>query len=354
MSEEIKPCDCGGPECSGPEPVPWLSWKHCFRMYEFRYGIVPLGGQPAGIAGRERLQIRIKYEHSLCLQGRKQGPIVHSLTLLPKEEVRIYEFDRYRRATSATSRFSVRTSFFSMTQKVQDAYSSTKVNSGASVSTSSSASVEGGGGIDLGIISFGGGASGSSSVKTNAYFDVANVSSQFSHVAETSSQAVETERSIVVSTFEDQESIQSTARTLRNDNECRAVTYFIRRVFEVYELSTKIVGIEVLVGDEWIEAEALPDEIRKLIREFLKKIEIGAAHKPRVEIALPTDGLLYEAELAHCCSCECESQVQNTLELERMRLENVMLQLEAERRRKRLEAGDLDPFEPAVVAAPEV
>lgn len=353
MSEEIQPCDCGGPECSGPEPVPWLSWKHCFRMYEFRYGVVPLGNQPAGIANRERLQIRIKYEHSLCLLGRKQGPIVHSLTLLPKEEVRIYEFDRYRRSTSATSRFSMRTSFFSMTQKVQDAYSSTKVNAGASVSTSSSASVEGGGGIDLGIISFGGGASGSSGIKTNSYFDVANVSSQFSHVAETSSQAVETERSIVVSTFEDQESVQSTARTLRNDNECRAVTYFVRRVFEVYELSTKIVSIEVLAGDEWIEVDALPDAVKKLIKEFLKKVEIGSSHKPKVEIALPTDGLLYEAELAHCCSCECESQVQNTLELERMRIENVMLQLEADRRAKRLEAGELDPFEPALPAPSE-
>jgi thermitase len=289
-------------------------------MYEFRYGVIPLGNTPGGLAGRERLPIRIKYEHALCLLGRKQGPIVHSLTLLPKEEVRIYEYDRYRRSTSATSRFSVRTSFFTMTQKVQDAYSSTKVEAGASVSTSSSASAEGGGGIDLGIVSFGGGASASSSVRTGAYFDVANVSSQFSHVAETSSLAVESERSIVVSTFEDQESIQSTSRNLRNDNECRAVTYFIRRVFEVYELSTRIVSVEVLAGDEWIEVEALPDQIKKLVRDFLKKAEVGATHRPKVEIDLPTDGLLYEAELAHCCSCECESQVQNTLELERMRL----------------------------------
>ena len=351
---EIQPCDCGGPECSGPEPVPWLSWKHCFRMYEFRYGVIPLGNTPGGLAGRERLPIRIKYEHALCLLGRKQGPIVHSLTLLPKEEVRIYEYDRYRRSTSATSRFSVRTSFFTMTQKVQDAYSSTKVEAGASVSTSSSASAEGGGGIDLGIVSFGGGASASSSVRTGAYFDVSNVSSQFSHVAETSSLAVESERSIVVSTFEDQESIQSTSRTLRNDNECRAVTYFIRRVFEVYELSTRIVSVEVLAGDEWIEVEALPDQIKKLVRDFLKKAEVGATHRPKVEIALPTDGLLYEAELAHCCSCECESQVQNTLELERMRLENEMLRLEAERRKKRLDAGELDPFDPAPLPEPDL
>ena len=159
MSSTLEPCDCGGPECMGPEPVPWLSWKHCFRMYEFRYGAIPIGNQGGGIAVRERLPIRIRYEHALCLLGRKQGPIVHSLTLLPKEEVKIYEFDRYRRSTSATSRFSVRSSFFTMTQRVQDAYSSTKVNAGSSVSTSSSASAEGGGGIDLGIVSFGGGAS---------------------------------------------------------------------------------------------------------------------------------------------------------------------------------------------------
>lgn len=346
MCAEMTPCDCGGPECYGPEPVPWLSWKHCFRMFEFRYGAVPLG-QTAATVGRERVPIRIRYEHALCLLGRKQGPIVHSLTLLPKEEVRIYEYDRYRRSTSASARFSARTSFFEMTQRVQDTYSSTKVEAGASMSTSSSVSGGGGGGINLGIISFGGGASASSSSRTSTYFDVASVSSQFSHVAETSALAVETERSIVVSTFEDQENVQSTARTLRNDNECRAVTYFVRRVFEVYELSTRIVSIEVQIGDEWIDVEALPDEIKKKLREFLKKIEVGVSHKPKVEIAIPTDGLLYEAELAHCCSCECEAQGVNALELERMKLENEMMQLEVQRRQKRLDAGELDAFEPA-------
>jgi hypothetical protein len=59
------------------------------------------------------------------------------------------------------------------------------------------------------------------------------------------------------------------------------------------------------------------------------------------------DGLLYEAELAHCCSCDCESQVQLELEQERLRIENLNLSLEAERRQKLLDAGKLDPFEPA-------
>jgi len=63
-----------------------------------------------------------------------------------------------------------------------------------------------------------------------------------------------------VSTFEDQESLQSTARTLRNDNACLAVTYFIRRVFEVDELRTRIVGIEVQVGSQWVDLGSTPFE----------------------------------------------------------------------------------------------
>ena len=340
----VPDCGCGEKECFGPDPVPWLPWKHCFRLYEFRTAAVPVDKEGMAAIRLDRLFIRVRYEHALCLLGRKQGPIVHSLTLLPKEEIRIYESDRYRRATSATDRFSARTSFFTMTQRVRDAYSSTKTSAGGSASVSTSVSGGGGGGIDLGIVSFGGEASASSSGTTSTHFDVARVSEQFSHVAETSSLAVESERSIVVSTFEDQESLKSTARTLRNDNACRAVTYFIRRVFEVYELRSRIVAVEVQVGGQWVDIASTPDGLQKVVRKFLGKVDVGAAHDPRVEIALPTDGLLYEAELAHCCSCECEHEAKARLELERLQLENLNLRLEAERRQKRLDAGDLEPF----------
>jgi thermitase len=349
----VPDCGCGEKECFGPDPVPWLPWKHCFRLYEFRTAVVPVGKEGVAKLRLDRLLIRVRYEHALCLLGRKQGPIVHSLTLLPKEEVRIFESDRYRRTTSATQRFSARTSFFTMIQRVNDAYSSTKASAGGSASVSTSVSGGGGGGIDLGIVSFGAEASASTSGTTSTYFDVARVSEQFSHVAETSSLAVESERSIVVSTFEDQESLQSTARTLRNDNACRAVTYFIRRVFEIYELRTRIVGIEVQVGRQWVDLGSTPDELQKVVRKFLAKVDVGAAHDPRVEIALPTDGLLYEAELAHCCSCECEHEAKARLELERLQLENFNLRLEAERRQKRLDAGDLEPFEKLPLAPGE-
>jgi thermitase len=349
----VPDCGCGDKDCVGPEPVPWLSWKHCFRMYEFRTAVVPVAREDVADARVDRVLVRIRYEHSLCLLGRKQGPIVHSLTLLPKEQVRIYEYDRYRRGTSATSRFSSRTSFFTMTQRINDAYSSVKTSAGGSTSVSTSVSAGGGGGIDLGIVSFGGEASTSASGQTSSYFDVARVSERFSHVAETSSLAVESERSVVISTFEDQENVQSTARTLRNDNVCRAVTYFIRRVFEVYELRTRIVSIEVQVGNEWIDIRTSPPGIQKVVRKFLEKVEVGLAHDPQVQISLPTDGLLYEAELAHCCSCECEHQAKERLELERMELENLNLRLEASRRQKLIEGGDLGPFEASTQGALE-
>ena len=347
----VPDCGCGDKECLGPEPVPWLPWQHCFKFYEFRYGFIPLNKDVPG-TNVGRVEIRIRYEHALCLMGRKQGPIVHSLTLLPKEEIKIYEYDRYRRSTSETSRFSVRTSFFTMTQHVQDAYSNTKTDAGASVSTKSGASVEGGGGIDLGIISFGGGASASTSISTNAYFDVSRVSENFSHVAQTSSLAVESERSVVVSTFEDRESVHSTARTLRNDNDCRAITYFIRRVFEVYSLTTRIVSVEVLAGGQWIDLGATPATLQEAVKKYLEKIEIGNKHDPKVEIQLPTDGLLYEAEQAHCCSCECEREARIRLELETLQLQNLNMRLEADRRQKRLDAGDLDSFDLAVPVPP--
>ena len=131
------------------------------------------------------------------------------------------------------------------------------------------------------------------------------------------------------------------------------MTYFIRRVFEIYALRTRIVGIEVQVGSQWVDLGSTPDELQKVVRKFLAKVDVGAAHDPRVEIALPTDGLLYEAELAHCCSCECEHEAKARLELERLQLENFNLRLEAERRQKRLDAGDLEPFEKLPLAPGE-
>ena len=139
--------------CDGPPPTPWLDWKHCFKIYEFREYVIQLG---TAAALREGIKIRARFEHAMCPMGRKQGPIVHSQTLLPQEEIKIYEYDRYRRATSTSARFSQRSNFFSYVSKVTESLASVKTDFGTAFSSTASVAGSTGGGIDLGIFSFGG------------------------------------------------------------------------------------------------------------------------------------------------------------------------------------------------------
>jgi thermitase len=335
--------------CDGPPPTPWLSWKHCFKIFEFREYVIRLD-QNAAVA-REGIRIRVRFEHALCPMGRKQGPIVHSLSLLPQEEVKIYESDRYRQATSTSARFSQRSSFYSYVSRVNESLASVKSDFGTAFSSTASVAASGGGGLDLGIVSFGGEAASSSSVSVANHLDVDSVFESFRHVAEISSQAVETERSIVVSTFTENVSVDTTFRTLRNVNHCRAVTYFIRRVFEVYCLSTRLVGIEVQIGGNWIDIKAVPDAVREAILKQLGPIVVGQVSQRSSEVAIPTDGLLFEAELAHCSSCEPEMEKRLRLELRKLEVEVDLLERENERRKQRIASGDLSEFDPC---CPEV
>ena len=274
--------------------------------------------------------------------GRKQGPIVHSLTLLPQEEVKIYEYDRYRHATSTSARFSQRSTFFSYVSRVTESLASVKTDFGTAFSSTASVACSTGGGIDLGIVSFGGEASSSASVSISNHLDVDSVFESFRHVAEISSQAVETERSIVVSTFTE------------NANHCRAVTYFIRRVFEVYCLSTRLVGIEVQIGGNWIDIKAVPNALHDAILKQLGPIVVGQVSQQSTEIAIPTDGLLFEAELAHCTSCEPELEKRIELEVKKLELEVELLERENERRKKRIANGELSEFEQSLPQPVEV
>jgi hypothetical protein len=347
-------CDTGPLHegCSGPPPTPWLSWKHCFKIYEFREYVIRL--EQAAAALQAGIKIRARFEHALCPMGRKQGPIVHSLTLLPQEEVKIWEYDRYRRATSTSARFSQRSTFFSYVSRVTETLASVKTDFGTAFSSTASVAGSTGGGIDLGIISFGAEASSSASVSVSNHLDVDSVFETFRHVAEISSQAVETERSIVVSTFEENVSTDTTFRKLRNANHCHAVTYFIRRVFEVYCLSTRLVGIEAQIGGNWIDINAVPDALKDAILKQLGSIIVGQVSRRKTEIAIPSDGLLYEAELAQCSSCEPELERRLELELKKLELEVELLERENERRKSRIASGELSEFVPCCPQPEEV
>jgi thermitase len=126
------------------------------------------------------------------------------------------------------------------------------------------------------------------------------------------------------------------------------VTYFIRRVFEVYCLSTRLVAIEVEIGGNWIDIKAVSSALQSAILKVLGPVVVGQVSERSTEIAIPTDGLLFEAELAHCSSCEPEEERRIELELKKLKLEVELLERENERRKSRIASGELSEFNPVL------
>ncbi len=334
------------PECVGPRPVPWQPYDRCQFFYEGRVFSIPITND------RNALNVRVIYQHCLKLTGRQQGPLLYTTTLLPGEKVRLYEFDRYRRVRSATQRVSVHSSFrqtvssLSQTRRAVSATAYTDVLS--QVRTAADASISVGGGL----AGFFGAPKGSGSTEFEAQTTVASgasvsvASEQFTQLAITASQAVEAERSLVISSFEEEENRSTTSRTLRNHNHCHAVTYYVRRVNELYEISTRIESVEWQLGNggPWMsfdDLDDLPDGARKILIEIARLLpRKGDVTIDSRMITLPTDGTLYEAELAHCSSCEPVVEAMQKVKLEKERLkarrdclEAELLELEIERRR---------------------
>jgi len=330
---------CGGEcleetpeECRGPRPVPWLPYDRCQYFYESRVFALDLL-EPG------RLDVRVTYEHCLRLLGRQQGPLVYTTTLLPGERVNLYEFDRYRRVRSEEQRLSVHSSFrqtmsaLSQTRRFSSA--SAYVETLAEIRTRADTSVSAGGGLAgfFGAPQTRGELSVATETTLASGASVTNVVSQFTQNAITAAQSTETERSVVVSTFEDAEHREATRRSFRNDNHCHAVTYYARRVLEVYKASSRVESIEWRVGDApWRSLDDLSAEAEralKKVRDALPRPEDTA--RDRRQVTLPTDGLLYEAELAHCSSCESLREAHLRIELERARLQARRDCLETER-----------------------
>lgn len=331
--------------CRGPTPVPWLPQDRCMYFYEMRVF------DSGFIQDRLRLQFRVTYQHTLCLIGRQQGPLLYTTTLLPGEELRIHEYDRYRRVRSESQRVSVHTSFrqtlSALSQTRQSASTSAYVDSLNNIRTNADTSVSAGGGLA--------GFFGAPQVKGEFGVDtettiasgasVRTASEQFTQFAITSSQAMEAERSLIISTFEDEEHRNTTVRLLKNHNRCYAVTYYVRRVNELYAVATRIESIEWRIGDgQWRaikDDDGLPDNLRKLFDHLIKQLpRVGEVVRDKRLITIPTDGTLYEAELAHCSSCEPVRTAEELVKLEYERarsrkacLEADLLEIELQRRR---------------------
>lgn len=303
----------------------------------------------------------------MCLVGKQHGGLAYTLTLLPGEKMTIYQSERYRRTTSESMRFSVQTTF---SQFVSALHQQRESNDSSSLtqllnSSSSGDASAGGLGAVLPIGVFGTVAGGYHSSSNSSVKDLSthSSSSNFASVAEQASQYTDMQRSITVSTYEDTENINTTQRTLVNNNACYAVNYFVRKVLDVYELSTTVVAVTfqvksakynsgILTVDDLGE---LPAELKAPVTAIIKGLpKVGeAVDHPRV-LAVPTDGVVYDPELSHCSSLEPTLEHAELIKLDRAQLEVQMMALEIQRRQALLAAGTLDPFEPlsAPAAAP--
>jgi hypothetical protein len=365
-------------ECVSPAAPPWLNFGRCIPFYEERIisDPKPIPTNPgAEFGGESFLQFRLVYEHCLQLLGRQQGPLLYTTTLLPGEKQKLYHFDRYRRVTSTQDTFSVQTSF----RQYVAALHAAQVSQSASVYQSALTSIQenGDSGFSIGgllgdlgsLFGLGGGSSSSSAASSTSFGSVSlqSVINDFQQTSQAASLAVDTQRSTVVSTYEDKEQIDITSRQIQNDNDCHAVTYFVRKVMEVYSLRTTLVSIfwrllpqggSAASNAPWRSIDDLqgvsPAVRARITADVTLLPAIGQTIGDPRQIALPTDGTVYEAELAHCSSCEPANIAKELIALEKAKAdenkacaEAQMLALEVKRRQLLLEKGILGPFVPA-------
>jgi hypothetical protein len=377
-SDQDYPCHVDLPVqdecCVSPCDPPWRKDEQCIYWYETRYFKVPLrfDNQPtaADLGGRIYIEFRVIYEHKLCLLGKQHGPLLYTQTLLPGEKVTLYHSDRYRRITTETNRFSVQTTFTHFLSLVHEARTSNTMEFLADKLSTEKGSVSGsfGGGL-AGALGFpSGSASKQTSVTDHTMLRIGAVAQTFNQSVVQASQMTHAERSVVISNYEETEVANITRRTIQNDNECRAVTYFIRKIMELWALSSKVLEISYRIvapnlPSEWHSLDDLawlPAVLQTQVKDAAKNLpkvdEVVVAPRP---ISLPTDGTVYDPELAHCCSCEPQREAAIQIRLEKQKaealkacLELQQLELELKRRQMLLDNGELGPFTPSPTPEP--
>ena len=301
--------------CQSPCDPAWRTKSTCVTFNETRTATLPLGNaDTVATFARGHIVVNVTYAHTLCLVGKQHGGLAYTLTLLPGEKMNLYQSDRYRRTTSETERFSVQTTFAQFVSAVYQQQNSKDSSALQQVLNSQTSSSNAGasGGINLGLFSLGGSGGSSSSSSSSSLDSLATQtsSSQFVSVAQQAAQYTDLQRSITVSSYEDAETVSTTQRTLVNNNRCYAVTYFVRKVVDVYQSATRVVAITFQVSEgNYVspvltpaEIAQIPAALRPAVETVLKGLPpVGEATPHATLVTVPTDGVVYDPELAHCC-----------------------------------------------------
>jgi hypothetical protein len=355
--------------CQVPCDPAWLVKPVCISFTETKTGNIAIAGaKDVGDFGRGLVAVKVVYTHRMCLVGKQHGGLAYTLTLLPGEKMTLYHSDRYRRTTSETERYSVQATFsqfVSALGQFQTSNNSTFLSQVLNSQTQGASSSSGGGFNLFGLVSFGGGGGSSSSSSSSSATDFSTQSSadSFQSLAQQASQYTDLQRSITVSSYEETDTVSTTQRTLVNNNRCYAVNYFVRKVLDVYQSTTTVtlVTFQVTVGN-YVSPVLTPAQIglvevkyQKAVAAALKGLPtVGETLQQPTLLAVPTDGVVYDPELAHCCALDPELDQEVRIKLERdqaeaqkIGLEIQLMALEVQRRQALLAAGTLAPFVPA-------
>jgi hypothetical protein len=354
--------------CQSPCDPPWQAGPSCITFTETKTSVIGLDDakETSAELARGSVTVTVTYQHRLCLIGKQHGGLAYTLTLLPGETMTLYQSDRYRRTTAETERYSTQTTF---SQFVSALYQQQTSNDSSALiqvlnSQTQASSASGGGGVNLIFVNIGGGASSSSSSSstTAAALSTQASASQFSSLAQQAAQYTDLQRSITVSSYEDSETVSTTKRTLVNNNRCYAVNYFVRKVLDVYASSTTVTAVtfQVTVGN-YVSGVLTPAQIGQVEAAYRTAVEailatlpkVGEVVQPETRLSVPTDGVVYDPELAHCCALDPELDQAERIKLEREQaeaqrigLQVQLMALEVQRRQALLAAGTLAPFEP--------
>jgi hypothetical protein len=211
------------------------------------------------------VEVTLHFRLIRCSGPLSLGDIAYSTTLLPGEKVRLFTSDRHSRFSfdsetdlSYRQHTTSEESFYMA--GMANAVSNVNVNERAgSTSSFHSSSVSGGGGlgIDLGFISLGGSASGSSYDANSASTFARNLSqhadSSSRHVEVSTRAASSTSvgevstRAHTETTSEDQ--YESASRVFANPNRCHALTFMFYKLNKCQTLTWQLISITRRVDD---------------------------------------------------------------------------------------------------------
>jgi hypothetical protein len=355
------------PCCQSPCDPPWRTGPSCITFTETKTSIVGIaGGAKTGDFGRGSVTIKLTYTHTLCLVAKQRGGLAYTLTLLPGEKMTLYHSDRYRRTTSETQRYSVQTTFSQFVSALYQQQNSSDSSALIQVlnNQSQSSSSSGGGGFNLfglGGASTSSGKSSSSGSSSAVDLSTQTSANQFLSLAQQAAQYTDVQRSITISSFEDSETVSTTQRTVVNNNICYAVTYFVRKVLDVYVSTTKVTAVtfQVTAGN-YVSPVLTPAQIGQLMAQYRTAVAailkglptVGEVIEQPTVLTVPTDGVVYDPELAHCCALDPALEQAARIKMEREQaeaqkvgLEIQLMALEVQRRQALLAAGTLTPFE---------